>query len=145
MCPSFIIMSYIMSDNSNGKYEGVYVVTKQVRAEGPKEIFDLRFVDGNAKYDFSSYNQTYRELFKMLISKYVPLSDVGNGKEHRYSIPQVPISSYEMKTAAQELKEDLSKHTLDTDPSSKRIKQLFSDIIQDIENQLKNTENKEGN
>lgn len=136
MCPSFIITSYIMSGDNNGKYEDMYVVTKQVRAEGPKEIFDLQFVDGNANYDFSSYNQTYRELLKMLLSKYVPLSDVGSGKEHRYTIPQVPISSDEMKAAAQELKEDLNKHTLDIDPSSKRIKQLISDVIQDIENQL---------
>jgi hypothetical protein len=118
------------------KYEDIFVVTKQVRAEGPKEIFDFRFVDGNANYDFSSYNQTYRELFKMLLSKYVPLTDVGSGTERKYTIPQVPISSDEMKTAAQELKEDLNKHTLDIDPSSKRIKELFSDVIRDIENQL---------
>lgn len=63
MCPSFIITSYIMDDNNIAKYEGVYVVTNQVRVEGPKEVFDLRFVDRNANWVFSSYDQEYRESF----------------------------------------------------------------------------------
>jgi hypothetical protein len=138
MCPSFIITSYIMGDNNIAKYEGVYVVTNQVRVEGPKEVFDLRFVDRNANWGFSSYDQEYRELFKMLLSKYVPLQDIGSEK-FQYRIPQVPISSDKMRSAAQKLKEELKSTEVPNDPSLSRVKELLSDVIQDIDYQLKKT------
>ena len=88
--------------------------------------------------NFQAYNEDYRELFKMLLSKYVPLCDIGR-KEFQYRIPQVPISSDEMKSVAQELKGDLERFARDptNDPNLRRIKQLIYDVIQDIENQLK--------
>lgn len=128
-----------MSDNKdNNKYEDMYVIVKQVKVVGSKEIFELQFVDGNRNSEFSSYNEDYRELFKMLLSKYVPLCDMGR-KEFQYRIPQVPISSDEMKSVAQELKGDLERFARDptNDPNLSRIKQLIYDVIQDIENQLK--------
>jgi hypothetical protein len=128
-----------MSDNKDSnKYEDMYVIVKQVKVVGSKEIFELQFVDGNGNSEFSSYNEDYRELFKMLLSKYVPLCDIGR-KEFQYRIPQVPISSDEMKSVAQELKGDLERFARDptNDPNLRRIKQLIYDVIQDIENQLK--------
>lgn len=128
-----------MSDNKdNNKYEDMYVIVKQVKVVGSKEIFELQFVDGNRNSEFSSYNEDYREMFKMLLSKYVPLCDMGR-KEFQYRIPQVPISSDEMKSVAQELKGDLERFARDptNDPNLSRIKQLIYDVIQDIENQLK--------
>jgi hypothetical protein len=128
-----------MSDNKdNNTNEGMYVIVKQVKVVGSKEIFELQFVDGNANSEFSSYNEDYRELFKMLLSKYVPLCDIGR-KEFRYRIPQVPISSDEMRSVAQELKEDLERFARDltNDPNLRGIRQLIYDVIQDIENQLK--------
>ena len=128
-----------MSDNKdNNKYEDMYVIVKQVKVVGSKEIFELQFVDGNRNSEFSSSNEDYRELFKMLLSKYVPLCDMGR-KEFQYRIPQVPISSDEMKSVAQELKGDLERFARDptNDPNLSRIKQLIYDVIQDIENQLK--------
>lgn len=128
-----------MSDNKDSnKYEDMYVIVKQVKVVGSKEIFELQFVDGNGNSEFSSYNEDYRELFKMLLSKYVPLCDIGR-KEFQYRIPQVPISSDEMKSVAQELKGDLERFARDptNDPNLSRIKQLIYDVIQDIENQLK--------
>lgn len=141
MCPSFIITSYIMGDNNISKYEGVYVVTNQVRVEGPKEVFDLRFVDRNANWGFSSYDQEYRELFKMLLSKYVPLQDIGREK-FQYRIPQVPISSDKMRSAAQKLKEELKSTEVPNDPSLSRVKELLSDVIQEIDYQLKRPDKK---
>lgn len=128
-----------MSINNN-KYENIYIVVKQVKIVGSKEIFELQFVDGNANSKFSSSNQNYRELFKMLLSKYVSLCDVGR-QEFQYRLPFVPISSDEMKAAARELEEELKRFAQDPtdDPSLRRIRQLVNDIIQDIENQL-NTE-----
>ena len=128
-----------MSINNN-KYENIYIVVKQVKIVGSKEIFELQFVDGNANSKFSSSNQNYRELFKMLLSKYVPLCDVGR-QEFQYRLPLVPISSDEMKAAARELEEELKRFAQDPtdDPSLRRINQLVNDIIQDTENQL-NTE-----
>ena len=128
-----------MSDNKDSnKYEDMYVIVKQVKVVGSKEIFELQFVDGNGNSEFSSSNEDYRELFKMLLSKYVPLCDTGR-KEFQYRIPQVPISSDEMKSVAQELKGDLERFARDptNDPNLRRIKQLIYDVIQDIENQLK--------
>jgi hypothetical protein len=128
-----------MSDNKDSNtYEDMYVIVKQVKVVGSKEIFELQFVDGNGNSEFSSYNEDYRELFKMLLSKYVPLCDIGR-KEFQYRIPQVPISSDEMKSVAQELKGDLERFARDptNDPNLRRIKQLIYDVIQDIENQLK--------
>ena len=128
-----------MSDNKDSnKYEDMYVIVKQVKVVGSKEIFELQFVDGIGNSEFSSYNEDYRELFKMLLSKYVPLCDIGR-KEFQYRIPQVPISSDEMKSVAQELKGDLERFARDptNDPNLRRIKQLIFDVIQDIENQLK--------
>lgn len=128
-----------MSDNKDSnKYEDMYVIVKQVKVVGSKEIFELQFVDGNGNSEFSSSNEDYRELFKMLLSKYVPLCDIGR-KEFQYRIPQVPISSDEMKSVAQELKGDLERFARDptNDPNLRRIKQLIYDVIQDIENQLK--------
>jgi hypothetical protein len=128
-----------MSDNKDSnKYEDMYVIVKQVKVVGSKEIFELQFVDGNGNSEFSSSNEDYRELFKMLLSKYVPLCDIGR-KEFQYRIPQVPISSDEMKSVAQELKRDLERFARDptNDPNLRRIKQLIYDVIQDIENQLK--------
>lgn len=128
-----------MSDNKDSnKYEDMYVIVKQVKVVGSKEIFELQFVDGNGNSEFSSYNEDYRELFKMLLSKYVPLCDIGR-KEFQYRIPQVPISSDEMKSVAQELKGDLERFARDptNDSNLRRIKQLIYDVIQDIENQLK--------
>lgn len=128
-----------MNDNKDSnKYEDMYVIVKQVKVVGSKEIFELQFVDGNRNSEFSSYNEDYRELFKMLLSKYVPLCDIGR-KEFQYRIPQVPISSDEMKSVAQELKGDLERFARDptNDPNLRRIKQLIYDVIQDIENQLK--------
>lgn len=128
-----------MSDNKDSnKYEDMYVIVKQVKVVGSKEIFELQFVDGNGNSEFSSSNEDYRELFKMLLSKYVPLCDMGR-KEFQYRIPQVPISSDEMKSVAQELKGDLERFARDptNDPNLRRIKQLIYDVIQDIENQLK--------
>ena len=128
-----------MSDNKDSnKYDDMYVIVKQVKVVGSKEIFELQFVDGNGNSEFSSYNEDYRELFKMLLSKYVPLCDIGR-KEFQYRIPQVPISSDEMKSVAQELKGDLERFARDptNDPNLRRIKQLIYDVIQDIENQLK--------
>lgn len=128
-----------MNDNKDSnKYEDMYVIVKQVKVVGSKEIFELQFVDGNGNSEFSSYNEDYRELFKMLLSKYVPLCDIGR-KEFQYRIPQVPISSDEMKSVAQELKGDLERFARDptNDPNLRRIKQLIYDVIQDIENQLK--------
>ena len=128
-----------MNDNKDSnKYEDMYVIVKQVKVVGSKEIFELQFVDGNGNSEFSSYNEDYRELFKMLLSKYVPLCDIGR-KEFQYSIPQVPISSDEMKSVAQELKGDLERFARDptNDSNLRRIKQLIYDVIQDIENQLK--------
>lgn len=128
-----------MNDNKDSnKYEDMYVTVKQVKVVGSKEIFELQFVDGNGNSEFSSYNEDYRELFKMLLSKYVPLCDIGR-KEFQYRIPQVPISSDEMKSVAQELKGDLERFARDptNDPNLRRIKQLIYDVIQDIENQLK--------
>ena len=128
-----------MSDNKDSnKYEDMYVIVKHVKVVGSKEIFELQFVDGNGNSEFSSYNEDYRELFKMLLSKYVPLCDIGR-KEFQYRIPQVPISSDEMKSVAQELKGDLERFARDptNDPNLRRIKQLIYDVIQDIENQLK--------
>ena len=128
-----------MSDNKDSnKYEDMYVIVKQVKVVGSKEIFELQFVDGNGNSEFSSYNEDYRELFKMLLSKYVPLCDIGR-KEFQCRIPQVPISSDEMKSVAQELKGDLERFARDptNDPNLRRIKQLIYDVIQDIENQLK--------
>ena len=110
-----------MSDNKdNNKYEDMYVIVKQVKVVGSKEIFELQFVDGNRNSEFSSYNEDYRELFKMLLSKYVPLCDMGR-KEFQYRIPQVPISSDEMKSVAQELKGDLERFARDppNDPNFK--------------------------
>lgn len=118
------------------KYEGMYVVTNQVRVEGPKEVFDLRFVDGNVNWRFSSYDQEYRELFKMLLSKHVPLQDIGSEK-FQYRIPQVPISSGNMRSAAQKLKEELKSTEVPNDPSLGRVKELLSDVIQEIDYQLK--------
>jgi intein-encoded DNA endonuclease-like protein len=46
-----------MSINNN-KYENIYIVVKQVKIVGSKEIFELQFVDGNANSKFSSSNQT---------------------------------------------------------------------------------------
>ena len=128
-----------MSDNKDSnKYEDMYVIVKQVKVVGSKEIFELQFVDGNGNLEFSSYNEDYRELFKMLLSKYVPLCDIGR-KEFQYRIPQVPISSDDMKSVAQELKGDLERFARDptNDPNLRRIKQLIYDVIQGIENQLK--------
>lgn len=128
-----------MSDNKDSnKYEDMYVIVKQVKVVGSKEIFELQFVDGNGNSEFSSSNEDYRELFKMLLSKYVPLCDIGR-KEFQYRIPQVPISSDEMKSVAQELKGDLERFARDptNDPNLRRTKQLIYDVIQDIENQLK--------
>lgn len=128
-----------MSDNKDSNtYEDMYVIVKQVKVVGSKEIFELQFVDGNGNSEFSSYNEDYRELFKMLLSKYVPLCDIGR-KEFQYRIPQVPISSDEMKSVAQELKGDLERFARDptNDPNLRRIKQLIYDVIRDIENQLK--------
>lgn len=128
-----------MSDNKDSnKYEDMYVIVKQVKVVGSKEIFELQFVDGNGNSEFSSSNEDYRELFKMLLSKYVPLCDIGR-KEFQCRIPQVPISSDEMKSVAQELKGDLERFARDptNDPNLRRIKQLIYDVIQDIENQLK--------
>lgn len=128
-----------MSDNKDSnKYEDMYVIVKQVKVVGSKEIFELQFVDGNGNSEFSSSNEDYRELFKMLLSKYVPLCDIGR-KEFQYRIPQVPISSDEMKSVAQELKGDLERFARDptNDPNLRRIKQLIYDVIQDIENQMK--------
>ena len=125
-------------NKDSNKYEDMYVIVKQVKVVGSKEIFELQFVDRNGNSEFSSYNEGYRELFKMLLSKYVPLCDIGR-KEFQYRIPQVPISSNEMKSVAQELKGDLERFALDPtdDPNLRRIKQLIYDVIQDIENQLK--------
>ena len=98
-----------MSDNKDSnKYEDMYVIVKQVKVVGSKEIFELQFVDGNGNSEFSSSNEDYRELFKMLLSKYVPLCDIGR-KEFQYRIPQVPISSDEMKSVAQELKGEIGR------------------------------------
>jgi hypothetical protein len=126
---------------NNNKYENIYIVVKQIKIVGSKEIFELQFVDGNANSTFSSSNQNYRELFKMLLSKYVPLCDVGR-QEFQYRLPLVPISSDEMKAAARELEEELKRFAQDPtdDHSLRRIKQLVSDIIQDIENQLSTEE-----
>ena len=128
-----------MSDNKDSnKYEDMYVIVKQVKVVGSKEIFELQFVDGNGNSEFSDSNEDYRELFKMLLSKYLPLCDIGR-KEFQYRIPQVPISSDEMKSVAQELKGDLERFARDptNDPNLRRIKQLIYDVIQDIENQMK--------
>lgn len=126
-----------MSD-SNEEYENMYVVVRPVKFVDLKEIFELQFIDGNANSMFTSSNENYRELFKMLLSKYVPLCDMGR-PEFQYRLPLVPISSDEMKAAACELKEELKRFAQDptNDPSLKRIKQLVYDIIQDIENKLK--------
>jgi hypothetical protein len=126
-----------MSDNNNDKYENIYVVDRLVKFVDLKEIFELQFMDGNANLMFSSSNQNHRELFKMLLSKYVPLCDVSR-QEYQYRIPQVPISSDEMKSSALVLEEELKRfgQSID-DPALRRIKQLVDDIIHDIEKQLK--------
>ena len=138
MCPLFIITSSIMGDNDIDKYEGVYVVTNQVRVEGSKEVFDLQFVDRNANWGFSSYDQEYRELFKMLLSKYVPLQDIGSEK-FQYRIPQVPISSDKMRSAAQKLKEELRATEVPNDQRLSRVKELLTVVIQEIDYQLRKT------
>ena len=44
-----------MSDNKDSnKYEDMYVIVKQVKVVGSKEIFELQFVDGNGNSEFSS-------------------------------------------------------------------------------------------
>jgi hypothetical protein len=68
----------------------------------------------------------------MLLSKFVPLCDVSR-QEFQYRIPQVPISSDEMKSTAHVLKEELKRFGQGIDdPALRRIKQLVYDVIQDI-------------
>ena len=57
-----------MSDNKDSnKYEDMYVIVKQVKVVGSKEIFELQFVDGNGNSEFSSSNEDYRELYPCVI------------------------------------------------------------------------------
>jgi hypothetical protein len=72
----------------------------------------------------------------MLLSKHVPLQDIGSEK-FQYRIPQVPISSGNMRSAAQKLKEELKSTEVPNDPSLGRVKELLSDVIQEIDYQLK--------
>lgn len=119
-----------MSHNSD-KYEGMFVIVKKSRLFNSKHLFELEIVDKNMRSKYLDYSYDQVELFKMLLSKYIPLRDEGIEK-YEYDVPRTPISN-EIKSVAEELKRKL-KNSIETPAhASERVNQLLLDVVHDIE------------
>ena len=62
-----------MSDNKDSnKYEDMYVIVKQVKVVGSKEIFELQFVDGNGNSEFQALMRTTESYLKCYFQNMYP-------------------------------------------------------------------------
>lgn len=112
----------------------MYVIVKKPRLYNSKEVFELEIVDRNVRSKYLDYSHDQVELFKMLLSKYVPLRDE-DIENFEYDIHRTPISN-EVKPIAEELKRKLKTYRGTPAHASERVNQLLSDVVRDIEHQI---------
>jgi hypothetical protein len=117
--------------HSSDKYEGMFVIVKKPRLFNSKHLFELEIVDKNMRSKYLDYSYDQVELFKMLLSKYIPLRDEGIEK-YEYDVPRTPISN-EIKFVAEELKRKLKNSIEAPAHASERVNQLLLDVVHDIE------------
>jgi hypothetical protein len=117
--------------HSSDKYEGMFVIVKKPRLFNSKYLFELEIVDKNMRSKYLDYSYDQVELFKMLLSKYIPLRDEGIEK-YEYDVPRTPISN-EIKFVAEELKRKLKNSIEAPAHASERVNQLLLDVVHDIE------------
>lgn len=96
-----------------------------------KQVLELEIVDSNVKSKFLEYSCGQIELFKMLLSKYMPLynEDIRN---YEYIIKKTLMSN----ETAEELERKLKISIEAPAHPSGRLNQLLSSIVQDLEFRL---------